>query len=161
MANAVILAPQPSAASYSPAPSGPKSNIMRFYESLRGLSPAVVTPAMARVQETAQIARSGGEAFLTGLVLGLIDAEFGLDKTKVPLDAIGAGVAYGSAFYFAGEGSGISTDLRNVGSDCLAVLTYRKAKAARERAGKSAVPAHGDDEEDPIILAGKMLGQDK
>ena len=69
--------------------------------------------------------RVGGEAVLTGGVLGAIHTQFSLDQKRVPLDAVAAGAALAGAAFFAGEEW--ATDLRNMGGAAAAVYGFRQA----------------------------------
>lgn len=140
-----------------------KSIIRSWYERASGVgSAALQHRAVGHAREGFQAFRAAGEAGMTGGVLGLVDAEYGLDQGKdknIPVDGVLAVVGYGASIIMAHDPTGISTDMRNVASDALSVLTYRKAKAWREKAksptSHPTVATHG--EEDPIIAASKLL----
>ena len=135
-----------------------KSNMQRWIE--RVASDAGAQSIKSRAADVAYTIRQMGEAGVVGSVLGAIDAEIGLDQRDVPLDLVGAAVGAGSAMYFAGED--YSHDLRNVGSDCFAIFTFRKTRELVKRLGGAKVSGEeegsGDvGEEDPVVRAARDL----
>lgn len=136
-----------------------KSAIRRFYDRVTGsMSSPVYTKALGHVRETGAVVRQGGEALITGGLLGILDAERGLDlgaNKNIPIDGIVAFLGLGGAVVMANDPLGIAPDLRNVGSEALAILVFRKAKAWREKEnGKTSnVSVHGD----PILDAAASL----
>lgn len=107
--------------------------------SLRKLYERINTVGMARVKhhatETAQSFRQGSESVIAGALLGLIDAEVGLDiqtkHTKVPVDGV-LGFALLAAAAYPGPGEFIGRDMQNVGGTFVGVSSYRSTKAWRE-----------------------------
>lgn len=145
-------------------PGEKKTAIRRFFERVTGsaLTPEV-HKAVSVAAEGGQLIRQDGEALIVGGLLGLADAEGKLDvgkDDKIPIDGVVAGLTAGAALLTAGHPLGLSTDLRNVSSIALGILTFRKTKKWREEkkgsAGLSSVTpsAHGD----PILAMGKDFG---
>jgi hypothetical protein len=133
-----------------------KSLIRRWYDQVTGgVSSLAAQRVSGHVRETGHVIRSGGEALITGAALGMIDADMGLDVKGVPIDGLVAGAGFLACIYMAHDPYGICADMRNIGSDALTVLSYRKSKAWRER-GK-AIVAHGESVDDPIALAARDL----
>jgi len=89
----------------------------------------------AHVIEGAQVVRSGGEALITGGILGLLHVELkgGLDakmgNSLVPVDGAIAALGLGGAIFAANHPTGIATDLRNIGSTALGIFTFRQTLA--------------------------------
>src|ERR1700690_3090117 len=104
-----------------------KSAIRRWYESMGGGA-----GLKRHGTETAQAVRQGGESGLMGAALGLIEAERGsldieVGRYNVPVDGVAAAVGLLGSVMMANEATGLSADLRNLGSSALSVLAYRKA----------------------------------
>jgi hypothetical protein len=148
-----------------------KSAIRRWYESVGGAG-----GLKRHVTETAQAVRQGGESGLMGAALGLLEAERGsldmkVGQYEVPLDGVAAAVGLVGSVMMANEATGLSADLRNLGSSALSVLAYRKAGDWRRKAKglaphrlPGALPAHhGDlngnivDMNDPVLAAAQSL----
>jgi hypothetical protein len=136
-------------------PAAKKSAIRSWYDRMTGSITGFAHNTVAgHVREGTHAIRQGGEALITGAALGLIDAEHGLDMGKIPIDGVIAAAGLIGSVVMAHDPYGISADVRNIGSDALAILTFRKTKAWREKAkGKST--AHGED--DPIAIAAADL----
>ena len=149
-----------------------KSMVRRMFDKMSGVS-RVGSRAHSTMQQAAHTVRQGGEAIVTGAILGAIhvEAPTGLDVKKVPVDlALGVlGLASGVAM-----GDETSQDLRNVGSTALGIYTFRKTSdlLAAKKAQTGAVPGGkkpgaavhgdyggfaGDMGEDPIIEAARKL----
>lgn len=149
-------------------PPARKSAIRRWYEGVSGIVGGG-EGIKRHASEGAHAFRQGAEAAATGGLLGLLAAERGsLDihyqGHEIPIDGLLALVGLGGAVFMAQDPSGLSTDMRNVGSDALAILTYRKTQAWRLKgkhgnpAGRLAAAAHhGDYEDDPIMAASQAL----
>jgi hypothetical protein len=143
-----------------------KSAIRRWYESMGGGA-----GIKRHVTETAQAVRQGGESGLMGAALGLLEAERGsldvqVGRYNVPIDGVAAAVGLVGSVMMANEATGLSADLRNLGSSALSVLAYRKAGDWRRRGkgihpGAKALPgrAHGDviDMDDPVLAASRAF----
>jgi hypothetical protein len=134
-------------------PQRKKSAIMNWYEGLTR-SVNVTQNATNHVREGVHALRSGFEAMGTGLTFGILEAERGLDVGDVPIDGVVAALGYLGSVWLANDPYGISLDMRNIASDSLAILTYRKTKLWREK-GKATTVTHG--EIDPIIAAANDL----
>jgi hypothetical protein len=148
-----------SAIESSNLPAHKKSGIRAFYERVMGVTGGAVN-AMGHVREGGAILRQGSEAALTGLALGWIDGEMGLDciDNKAPIDGIIALAGLGGALVMANDPLGIAPDLRNAGSHALAVLAYRKTKAWRdEKNGKKPASSSAHGETDPILALASEL----
>jgi hypothetical protein len=145
-----------------------KSAIRRWYESIGG-----GTGIKRHVTETAQAVRQGGESGLMGAALGLLEAERGsldiqMGGHSVPLDGVAAAAGLLGSVVMANDSTGLSADLRNLGSSALTVLAYRKAGDWRRKgkgihSGSRALPghtAHGDviDMDDPVLAASRAFG---
>jgi len=154
-----------------------KSMVRRMFDKMSGMG-RVGSRAHATMHHSAHAVRHGGEAIITGAVLGAMHVEMatGLDVKRVPVDlAIGV-IGLGSA---AVMGDDTSQDLRNVGGTAMGVYTFRKVAdmlAAKKIAAgtvpggsKPGAKVHGDFEaiqtgsfgadagEDPIVAAAKRL----
>lgn len=109
-----------------------KTQLRRIYERINSVG-------MARVKhhavETAQSFRHGSESMVTGAILGLVDAEVGLDiqtkHTKVPIDGVLGFMMLAGAAY-PGPGEFIGRDMQNVGGTAIGISTFRSVKAWRE-----------------------------
>jgi hypothetical protein len=137
--------------------------------------------AKHHVAEGAKSIRAGGEAGLVGAVLGAAHASLpqGLDVevnvpsmgvVKMPMDGAGAILGLGGAILL-GQGSDHSSDVRNAGAACMAILTFRKtASYVHERralAGlqtNNSLPSathHGEESsmigEDSIVRAARRM----
>jgi len=148
-----------------------KSAIRRWYESMGGGA-----GLKRHVTETAQAVRQGGESGLMGAALGLLEAERGsldvrMGQYEVPMDGVAAAVGLLGSVMMANDATGLSADLRNLGSSALSVLAYRKTGDWRRR-GKGlrtstkALPghaAHGDviDMDDPVLEASRAFGMSR
>lgn len=138
-----------------PAPEK-KTAIRKLYEAMTGQTQIA---AVSHAREGFQVVRSAGEAAIIGGLLGYIDAEHGLDygNKKIPIDGVISGLGFAASVFFANDPSGLSRDMQNIGSDALAILTYRKVKKARELSkGKVAELSSGTKTEtkvtgDPIL----------
>ena len=146
-----------------------KSAIRRWYEGMGGGA-----GIRRHVTEGAQAVRQGGESGLMGAALGLLEAERGsldvqVGQHNVPIDGVVAGVGLLGSVMMANDATGLSADLRNLGSSALSVLAYRKAGDWRRRgkgihSGAKALPghaaAHGDviDMDDPVLQASRAFG---
>jgi hypothetical protein len=133
-----------------------KSAIRKWYDGLTGGATSLVRDKVSgHVREGGHVIRQSGEAVIMGGLLGIVDAEVGLDFKGFPIDGIVAALGMGASIYMAHDPYGISADMRNIGSDALAILTYRKSKAWREK-GKagSHTTITG---EDPIAAAARDL----
>jgi hypothetical protein len=144
-----------------------KSAIRRWYESMGGAG------IKRHVTETAQVVRQGGESAIMGAALGLIEAEHGsldvkLGQHEVPIDGAAAVGGLLGSVIMANDATGLSADMRNLGSASLAILSYRKAKEWRLRhkgqhtglLGTGAAH-HGEviDMSDPVLAAAARLGR--
>jgi hypothetical protein len=154
-------------------PSRDKSMVRRMFDKVSGVS-RVGSRARGTMQQAAHTARQGGEAIVTGAILGAIhvEAPTGLDVKKVPVDLAVAAVGLASGVLMNDE---TSQDLRNVGSTALGIYTFRKTAdllaAKKVSAGstpggsKPAAKVHGDYDgfhgddvgEDPIVEAARRL----
>ena len=134
-----------------------KSLIRTWYDKITG-GVGSIDRLGGHVREGGHVIRQGGEAAFVGATLGLIDAERGgLDVGKVPIDGIVAALGFGASIYMAHDPYGICADMRNIGSNALTVLTYRKTKAWRLTAkGATSTTAHGESD-DPIAIAASEL----
>jgi hypothetical protein len=140
-------------------PSAKKSAIRRWYESMGG-----GLAVKRHVTETAQAVRQGAESGLTGGALGLFEAEQGaldirIQGHEVPVDGALALLGIGGSIVMANDPTGLSSDLRNIGSSALSVFSYRKIRDWRLKS-KGYVPyktkslGHGEsdiDMNDPIV----------
>jgi len=92
---------------------------------------------------------------LTGGILGAINSQKPAISDKAQLGTAGVGLI-GSVVFASSD---FATDMRNVGSDALAIFSYRKGD---ELMTKKRAAVHGDfggDDtmgEDPIVTAAKM-----
>lgn len=108
-------------------PAEQKSAIRRWYESSMGPGGGN-TYALAKLHAKAGLegVRSGGEAIVTGSILGTMHAMLptGLDVKKVPMDAVlgVAGLAAGAVL----AQEEIGPDARNVGAAALSIFAFRK-----------------------------------
>jgi hypothetical protein len=133
-----------------------KSLIRTWYDKVTG-GVTSLDRLGGHVREGGHVVRQGGEAAFVGVALGLIDAERGgLDIGKVPIDGILAVAGFGASISMAHDPYGICADMRNIGSDALTVLCYRKTKAWREASKGKTGTTHGESE-DPIAIAASDL----
>lgn len=152
-------------------PSRQKSTLRRWADSVRGGGMASFKTHAGSV---AHGVRQGGTALVVGAGLGYVKAvrPDGLDVRvqgkDVPLDGLGGALAIAASVATAGEE--YSTDLRNLGSDAIAICAFRKTDdfvLARRAAGAPAAPVApaaaatpavaGDYGEDPIVAAARAL----
>lgn len=134
-----------------------KSAIRKWYEGITG-GISGIQGVGKHITEGGHVIRQSGEAMITGVALGLLDAEKGLDIGGIPVDGVIAGLGFVGSIAFAHDPYGICADMRNIGSDALSILLYRKAKAWREKGKTTPVStAHGDMGDDPIVSAAKDL----
>jgi hypothetical protein len=124
--------PTPSAIARTDLPAAEKSALRRFVEQVRSGGSIVATRAGATMHATGSAIRQGGEALLTGGVLGAIHGHTGtLDhgRHKVPVDGAvaGAGLLGSVALAMVGLDE-FSPDARNVGSAAAAVWSARMTK---------------------------------
>ena len=132
-----------------------RSNIWSWWESINKASQAP-SQVSNHVREGVHVFRSAFEALGTGGILGMLHAEKGdLDIQGIPIDGLLAGLGYFGSIYFVNDPYGISLDMRNIASNSLSVLSYRKAKAWREGGKNSSSSSHGDT--DPIVAAANDL----
>jgi hypothetical protein len=147
-------------------PSAKKSAIRRWAEGVMGVAGG--TEGIKRhASETAHVFRQGAEAAVAGGLLGMLAAERGsLDihyrGHEIPIDGVVALVGLGGAVFMARDPMGLSVDMRNVGSDALAIYAFRKAQAWRlqskhGRPAASGPAAHHGDVDDPIVAASQAL----
>lgn len=145
-----------------------KTLIRRMYEGLTGgVTSAATQHVTGYVRETGNAIRQGGEALLTGGVLGLIDAEHGLDNglgigPKFPIDGALAAAGLLGRIFLAHESYGVSQDLGNIGSDALSIYTFRKAKEWRENkhGGKTTTHGESDTDDDLVAIANSLQNEE-
>jgi len=132
-----------------------KSAIRKWVEKTLGVPD--LHQAVGYATEAAHTFRATTESAGTGLGLAYISAsrKEGLDTKFGPIDgAVAAAGIIGSVFA-AGMPMGVSQDLRNVGTNALAILTFRKYEAYKKKqdASKGGSTAHGDESSgrDPIL----------
>ncbi len=136
-----------------------KTGIMRLYERATGILPssAASLSVSPPVREAFHVVRQGGEALVTGGALGLLHANLknGLDRfgPKLPIDGLAAAIGLIGSVFLANDVTGIGTDMRNIGSDALAIFIFRKTHDWQSEK----TPIHGESE-DPIVVAAKEFG---
>lgn len=140
-----------------------KSAVRRMLEKAMGAGPR----AKMHVAATAHTIRQGGGAVITGLALGVADAQLpgGLDHrvgtTTVPVDGIVAALALAGGVGLAHEEYG--ADLRNAGTAAAGIFAFRKGrefwlKKKSQIHGESDYGAEDDDmSRDPIVEAARRL----
>lgn len=144
-------------------PSVRKSAIRRFVENALGreTSMQALSKSVAYAREGAHVMRSGGEALVTGAALGWLSGERGSLDTKLgPIDGWLAGAGLVGSILMAGDPYGISQDARNVGSNALSILTFRKMEAWKKKQAKNPATVAGEERDmgDPILnFAAKLL----
>jgi hypothetical protein len=141
-----------------------KSALARWFEKV-GKITEVHHSAKAHAHSGAHAVRQAGEAVVVGAVLGAIHAELkgGLDPHGIPIDATIAAVSMVGAIAYAGED--YAADLRNVGSDALAIFTFRKTDALLSQKKAAAIAGEVDmagemtdiGTEDPVVAAARAL----
>lgn len=147
-------------------PHSEKSGIRRFVEMATGNGKITKGHAVS----AGHALRSSGEALVVGGVAGAVDAMYGLDYKKVPMDLV-AGAALTAVSVVIGDVDG-HHDLRNAGADLLAIGAFRQggkfAAAKMKEHGKKPVGMFAGDledlsseihmgAEDPIIAAARHL----
>lgn len=153
-----VLTMQSLAQSNMPTPH--KSKLRLWYEGILAKE-AGMSKTVAYGREGVQVFRQGSESLLTGLGLGWLSGERGsLDTPLGPIDGWVAGLGFAAAVAMAGNPDGISQDARNVASNALAILAFRKMEARKKASATSSV--HGEEEktnpgEDPILAYAKNL----
>lgn len=142
-----------------------KSAIRRWYDSVSGIAGGA-DGIKRHASESVHAVRQGAEAAMTGGLLGLLAAERGsLDihyqGHEIPIDGLVALAGLGGAVFMARDPSGLSVDMRNVGSDALTIFAFRKAQAWRLKAkhgtSSSRMAAHHGESDDPIVTASQAL----
>ena len=159
-------------------PSREKSQIRKWVEQVHGGIRKYGGKARTYGGQVAQVMRDGGEAVLVGGSLGALHAELktGLDvqvgKARIPIDGIVAVVGMGGAV--AAAETDFAQDARNLGTDALTILTFRKThdwiaekKIARgEVPGSAVLPKaggskmHGDGVEGDGVEGDDDMGAD-
>jgi len=140
------------------APSPDKSPIQKWISRLTG----VHRNAPAHVHHTVHAVRQYSEAGLVGAAFGALDATKPQYSDKAQLGT----AAVGLVGAMIGATEDYATDLRNIGSDAVAIFTFRKGKQMVESKrlsahGEPGGRTHGDSdwgtEMDPIVEAAKHL----
>jgi hypothetical protein len=154
--------------SSSNLPAHEKSAIRQWYNRMTGKVSHVFRGggSMSRhVHASGHALRQGGEALVTGAVLGALHVNLstGLDVKRVPIDAVAGAVLLLSG----GAHSEVAQDLRNAGGTALGIYAFRKThdfleerKRARGGVAGSAIKKagmHGEFAGDPIIEAARGL----
>lgn len=130
----------PSSVERSPLSSADRQGILSWYkENIAEPEKSVVQPKV-ETNPALLIAERELEAALTGLVLGLLEAQFkGLDFRKIPIDGVGSLIALLTSLGIVTAVKDPNHPLRdiarhvgNVGSNMTAILTYRKSLAWRQ-----------------------------
>ena len=134
--------------------SAKKSALMRAWEGVKG---GGIKRVESSAIEAGHAVRTGGEGLLTGGILGLIHASKGLDNIAddVPLDGlIGAAGLLGAILFPT-----VGPDLRNVGGQSLAILSFRKTHDWAHEKNLAKGEAIGTKIEKPKLAAkGKVAG---
>ncbi len=126
------------------------SPIQKWINKLAGIK----QHGSAAAHHGAHAFRQAGEAVLTGGILGAVNSTRPELSDKVQMGTAAVGLV-GSVVFASSD---FATDMRNVGSDALAVFSYRKGDElmTKKRAGH-----HGDfgsdGGEDPVVAAARAL----
>jgi hypothetical protein len=112
-------------------PVSQKSFLMRAYEEASGssISPRTLEAAKLHGMSALEAVRAGGEAFVVGASVGILDAILpgGLDVKaggfKVPMDGVAAVLAYAGSVGSAAHAG--STDAKNIGTALMGIASYR------------------------------------
>jgi hypothetical protein len=137
----------PSGMTIAELPPAQRSQIGKWWDANKA---SKLAQAKLHIGAAGQAARTGGEALLVGGGLGVMHAlsPTGLDVKKVPMDALGGGIALVGSVALAH--TEVGSDLRNVAGTALGIFAFRKAhdmtreiqlKKSGATAGGGAVPA--------------------
>lgn len=129
-----------------------KSPVQKWINRLAGIH----RNAKPAVHHGAHAVRQYAEAGLVGGAFGALDAmrpQYS-DKAQLATAAVGiVGAVVGATEDYA-------TDLRNIGSDAIAVYTFRKGRemvARKQLAAHGESATHGEFGEDPVVVAARNL----